>query len=91
MWLEEWYLKQCDDSWEHGEGIKIVTLDNPGWKIKIDLTHILGINFNLSPKMSDLSDQDWFMYEIKEGFFIGRGDPSKLIFLINEFKKIVER
>jgi hypothetical protein len=37
-WLSQWYLAQCDDDWEHSYGVKIDTLDNPGWTLKIDLT-----------------------------------------------------
>lgn len=37
-WLSQWYLSQCDDDWEHSYGVKIDTLDNPGWSLKIDLT-----------------------------------------------------
>lgn len=37
-WLTDWYLSQCDDDWEHGFGVSIDTLDNPGWTLKIDLT-----------------------------------------------------
>lgn len=40
-WLSEWYLSQCDDGWEHSYGVKIDTLDNPGWSLKIDLTNTL--------------------------------------------------
>ena len=38
-WLQDWYLKQCDGGWEHEYGIKIETLDNPGWKVIIDLAY----------------------------------------------------
>ncbi|WP_416463394.1 immunity 53 family protein [Sphingomonas sp. VDB2] len=37
-WLSQWYLARCDSDWEHSYGVKIDTLDNPGWTIKIDLT-----------------------------------------------------
>ncbi|WP_251007502.1 immunity 53 family protein [Sphingobium sp. BHU LFT2] len=37
-WLSQWYLAQCDGDWEHSYGVKIDTLDNPGWTIKINLT-----------------------------------------------------
>ena len=37
-WLSEWYLAQCDSDWEHTFGVKIDTLDNPGWSLKIELT-----------------------------------------------------
>ena len=35
--IEEWFASQCDGDWEHGQGIKIETLDNPGWRISINL------------------------------------------------------
>ena len=35
--LENWYNSRCDGDWEHEFGIKIDTLDNPGWKITIDI------------------------------------------------------
>jgi hypothetical protein len=28
--LEAWYASRCDGEWEHGYGISIETLDNPG-------------------------------------------------------------
>ena len=36
-WLEKWYKKQCDGDWEHMFGVQIYTLDNPGWRVKIDI------------------------------------------------------
>ena len=35
--LIEWFARQCDGDWEHGLGISIGTLDNPGWMIDIRL------------------------------------------------------
>lgn len=35
--LSNWYAEQCNGDWEHTWGIKIETLDNPGWEISIDL------------------------------------------------------
>lgn len=39
VWLSQWYLSQCNNDWEHSYGVKIDTLDNPGWSLKIDLTN----------------------------------------------------
>ena len=36
-WLQAWYASQCDGDWEHGEGITIETLDNPGWSVRITI------------------------------------------------------
>lgn len=35
--LMQWYQSNCDGDWEHSYGIEVETLDNPGWRIKIDL------------------------------------------------------
>jgi hypothetical protein len=35
--LEDWYHAQCNGDWEHGLGVKIETLDNPGWLLMVDL------------------------------------------------------
>jgi hypothetical protein len=36
-WLQRWYSAHCDGEWEHGFGVTIETLDNPGWSVKIDV------------------------------------------------------
>ena len=36
-WIEEWYLSNCNNDWEHCYGVKIDNIDNPGWTINIDL------------------------------------------------------
>ena len=36
-WLTNWYACECNNDWEHSYGVKIDTLDNPGWTIVIDL------------------------------------------------------
>lgn len=33
-----WYASRCDGEWEHAFGVRIGTLDNPGWTVVIDLT-----------------------------------------------------
>ena len=34
--LQRWYVSRCDGEWEHGMGVRIETLDNPGWQVVID-------------------------------------------------------
>lgn len=36
-WLMNWYVRKCNNDWEHSFGVKIDTLDNPGWTVEIDL------------------------------------------------------
>lgn len=35
--LQNWYASQCDGEWEEQYGVKIDTLDNPGWNVRIGL------------------------------------------------------
>jgi hypothetical protein len=36
-WMENCDLSMCDGEWEHYYGVKIDTLDNPGWIVQIDI------------------------------------------------------
>lgn len=35
--LQEWLASQCNGQREHESGIDISTIDNPGWRVSIDL------------------------------------------------------
>lgn len=35
--IDDWFAQQCDGNWEHNFGIKLQTLDNPGWNLDVDL------------------------------------------------------
>ncbi|MBI2416895.1 MAG: immunity 53 family protein [Ignavibacteriales bacterium] len=89
-WLENWYNSNCNEDWEHQYGVLIDSLDNPGWIIKIDLT-----GTNLEDEMTDPiyvenSLKDWYSISVKDGIFKATGDPKKLEFLLNSFRKFVE-
>ncbi len=34
--LVRWYAERCDGEWEHHHGVKVESLDNPGWRLEID-------------------------------------------------------
>jgi hypothetical protein len=36
------------------------------------------------------ADDDWVSYEVENARFDGRGDPTKLIFLLEAFRRLVE-
>ena len=76
--IEQWYSSQCDGDWEHGDGIKLHTLDNPGWRLKIYL-----VNTNLESRSFqrlevERSEHDWFHCWVKEGFFEAACGPQNL-------------
>ena len=89
-WLMEWYAEQCNGDWEHTYGIKIETLDNPGWSITIDIEGTNHTQIVDKPwKLIEVDNTDWYGYKIEDGKFDASGDPSKLVFLIHLFKEIV--
>jgi hypothetical protein len=57
--LQRWYLDQCDDEWEHAYGITIETLDNPGWRLRIDLADTRLSDRDYERAEMHRTDDDW--------------------------------
>jgi hypothetical protein len=65
-WLQQWFSAQCDGEWEHGFGITIETLDNPGWIVKICVEGT-GLEFaQFEPVKTEVSETDWIQCRIIE-------------------------
>ena len=88
--ISKWFLQQCDGDWEHEYGIKIETLDNPGWHITIDLQFTSLESLAIEEKV-DHSDNDWYFLEIKNNQFKAAGDPLKLNFILDKFVEIIQK
>lgn len=83
--LQVWFQNQCDGDWEHGYGIQIETLDNPGWAITINLEGTSAFFNREFDVKEDKSESDWYIIKVEGDTFTGFGDPNKLSFLINYF------
>ncbi len=59
--IQKWYSSQCNGDWEHSYGVKIQSLDNPGWLVEIDLIETELFGFPLSPieRGNSESDKEW--------------------------------
>jgi hypothetical protein len=90
-WLQDWYAKQCDGTWEHTYGIQIETLDNPGWSVKINLekTRYSGIS-GVTIVEDHTGASDWIVCKIADDRFEGCGDPQKLLAIVQKFRKWIE-
>jgi len=86
-WVQSWYHSQSYDDWEHWHGVRIDTLDNPGWSVDIDLIDTELEDRKFIEVEYDRSDNDWIMCRVKNNVFEGRGGPEKLIEILNVFKK----
>jgi len=40
-WLQGCYMSNCNGDWEHLYGVRIETLDNPGWTLRVELAGTL--------------------------------------------------
>lgn len=58
-WLQSWYAAQCDGAWEHRWGIRIDTLDNPGWTVRIDIGETALEHRSYPQQSIERSDDDW--------------------------------
>lgn len=83
--LQEWYSSQCDEDWEHSYGVKIDTLDNPGWIVTIDLIGTELEGMSIQRKRVDRNEMDWVQHEVADNKFIACGGPFNLEELLEVF------
>ncbi len=76
--LQTWYAAHCDDEWEHAFGIRISTLDNPGWSVQIGLRDTRLENKPFAQIERDETEDSWLVCKVEEKRFVGCGDPSRL-------------
>ena len=99
-WLMQWYLAECNSDWEHSCGVKIDTLDNPGWTLKIDLreTDLQGRSFKRVERGEPASDLEewralgsWLVADVKGDSFEAACGPLDLLAVIEIFRQWVEQ
>jgi hypothetical protein len=83
--LQACYASQCNGEWEHSYGVKIDTIDNPGWSVKIDLAWLTSVEIEGKEFKLDNGDGDWMHCSVKNAMFHGYGDPFKLETIIIYF------
>jgi hypothetical protein len=76
--LQEWYSTQCNGYWEHQWGVKIDTLDNPGWMLEIDLIETRAAQRALERNRIERSEHDWIEYWVESKKFKAAMGPRNL-------------
>jgi hypothetical protein len=89
-WLQQWYLAQCDGDWEHQRGLKIETLDNPGWAVEIDLGGTPYAGAVIAPLDMRRSDRDWLVYKTEDDKFRAHCGPLNLTEAIEAFRRWID-
>ena len=83
--LEKWYASQCNGMWEHSYGVKIDTIDNPGWSVKIELAETGVDGQRIQELIFENGPSDWMHCSVKGNTFHAYGDPSKLERILEHF------
>ena len=86
--LSHWYQAQCDGVWEHSFGVKVDTLDNPGWTVSIDLagTALADGSFpEVKVGESDSESDRWMTCRKDGATFVGFCGPNLLEDVLNVF------
>ena len=76
--LQCWYKQNCNDEWEHFQGVRIDTVDNPGWKVVVDLKGTLLAGQRFGPLDQKRNDDDWVYCWTESDQFVGTGGPENL-------------
>lgn len=84
--LQEWFAQHCDGDWEHDLGIRIDTLDNPGWslKVRIEDTELHGIQTDWTAR--EESEHEWLSWRSTGLVFEAYGGPRDLGRLVAAFE-----
>ncbi len=89
-WLQNWYLSQCDGDWEHEYGVKIDTLDNPGWTLSINLSGTECEEKTFTPVNLCKNPENWIQCSVNDQTFEAAARPTNLIKIIEIFREWVE-
>jgi len=76
--IQRWYFDQCNGTWEKDYGIKIETLDNPGWYITIDLSDTKLESLHFTPIKMEKNENDWIHCWFENKQFHSACGPHRL-------------
>lgn len=89
VWLQNWYLENCNDDWEHTYGIKINNLDNPGWEVVIDLEETAMENIHFRSIDIERDKNNWFHCKVEKLKFKGYCGALNLLEVLEIFRSWV--
>jgi hypothetical protein len=76
--LQDWYSAHCNGDWEHQYGVRLETLDNPGWTLEIDLWGTSAEDRTLDPVKIERMENDWIHYRVADKKFRAAMGPQNL-------------
>jgi len=85
--LEKWYSAQCNGAWEHQYGVRIETMDNPGWTLRIDLNGTNAESRSLDRVKIERTEDDWICFWVDQKQFHAAMGPQNLTEAVDAFLK----
>jgi hypothetical protein len=76
--LIDWFRDHCDGDWEHDLGIRLATLDNPGWSLDV---HIAGTDLEgivVESRFTEESEHVWLQWRSTGRTFEANCGPNDL-------------
>nr|WP_314269389.1 Imm53 family immunity protein [uncultured Kingella sp.] len=70
--MQQWYQSKYNGTWEHGHGLTIATLDNPGWEV-----HLSGENNRMDAQPIGIMPFQAALYEDERLSERGKRLPEK--------------
>lgn len=87
--LQRWFIAHCDEDWEHGTGIRLTSLDNPGWGLEVDLRGTELEDVSMPRVVVERSESDW-THAWSDGLtFTAFGGAGNLADVIGHFRAFV--
>lgn len=90
LWLQKWYQAHCDGNWEHGSGIHLGTIDNPGWSLTVNLQDTELEDRRFHKVHIERSEHDWIFCFVKDSKFEGVCGPANLPAVLKLFRDWAE-
>ncbi|OPG99195.1 hypothetical protein B2I21_07080 [Chryseobacterium mucoviscidosis] len=75
LWI--WFRYKLTNK-EHSYGVKINTVDNPGWSVEINLTDTCLEDVPFETIEEERNEEDWFYCIVRDGVFHGAGGATNL-------------
>lgn len=86
VWLQAWYAANCDGDWEHGYGVSIETIDNPGWRLTINLEGTALAGQSHEWRQLERGGHDWLHWRVADDTFEAACGPLNLGEALSTFR-----
>jgi Immunity protein 53 len=89
--LMTWFQSCCDGDWEHDLGIRLATLDNPGWSLDVRIADTYLDGIVAESRFVETSEQVWLQWRSTGTTFEANCGPGDLRRALRAFREFAEK